>query len=86
MAGHRSHWLTEALGDEQRHDAPPLRGSAQADVAIVGGGYVGLWTALRIKELDPAADVAIPEADRTPRPAAPGRDHPAHRRTRVHTR
>ena len=64
MTGHRSHWLTEALGDEQRHDdAPPLRGSARADVAIVGGGYVGLWTALRIKELDPAADVAILEAD-----------------------
>ncbi|MDZ4863299.1 MAG: FAD-dependent oxidoreductase, partial [Gemmatimonadota bacterium] len=34
-----------------------------ADVAIVGGGYVGLWTALRIKELEPACDVIVLEQD-----------------------
>ena len=43
--------------------APPLRGDADADVAIVGGGYVGLWTAIRCKERDPAADVVVLERD-----------------------
>ena len=35
----------------------------KADVAIVGAGYVGLWTAIRIKELDPSVDVAVIEQD-----------------------
>jgi len=43
--------------------APPLRGEAAADIAIVGGGYVGLWTAIRLKELDPACDVVVLEQD-----------------------
>jgi len=58
---HRSLWLLETAGDAP--EAPPLEGAQRADVAIVGGGYVGLWTALRIKELDPACDVVIVEAD-----------------------
>ena len=58
---HRSLWLEEVAGDAP--DAPPLTGAARADVAIVGGGYVGLWTALRIKELAPACDVAVLEQD-----------------------
>lgn len=35
----------------------------RCDVCVVGGGYVGLWTALRIKELDPSVDVMIVERD-----------------------
>jgi glycine/D-amino acid oxidase-like deaminating enzyme len=31
-------------------------------VAIVGGGYTGLWTALAIRELEPAARIAVLEA------------------------
>jgi putative aminophosphonate oxidoreductase len=60
----RSHWLEEALAEE-RDDAstPPLEGDSRADVCIVGGGYTGLWTALRLKEADPAIDVAVLEAD-----------------------
>jgi glycine/D-amino acid oxidase-like deaminating enzyme len=41
---------------------PQLEGEERADVCIVGGGFTGLWTALRIKELEPAADVALVEA------------------------
>ncbi|HXN08512.1 MAG TPA: FAD-dependent oxidoreductase, partial [Candidatus Acidoferrales bacterium] len=61
MAVHRSLWLLQSLSEGS--DAAPLAGSARADVAIIGGGYVGLWTALRIKELEPSCDVAIIEKD-----------------------
>jgi len=30
-------------------------------VAILGGGFTGLWTALRLKQLEPALDVAVVE-------------------------
>ncbi len=61
MAAHRSLWLSNVLGNEP--DAPPLVGNARADVAIIGGGYVGLWTALRIKQLERSCDVAVVERD-----------------------
>ncbi|HEY0279587.1 MAG TPA: FAD-binding oxidoreductase [Solirubrobacterales bacterium] len=57
----RSLWLQEALEGET--DAPRLEGDERADVCIVGGGYTGLYTALRIKELEPSVDVTIVEAD-----------------------
>ena len=58
---HRSYWLQEVAGDAP--DAAPLRGKAKADVAIIGGGYVGLWTAIRIKQAEPQCDIAILEQD-----------------------
>jgi glycine/D-amino acid oxidase-like deaminating enzyme len=63
--GRRSFWLREALAAEPAADvvAPPFAGRARADVAILGGGYTGLWTALRIRELEPAARVVILEQD-----------------------
>ena len=44
--------------------APPLDGELEVDVCVVGGGYVGLWTALRLRELAPERTVALLEADR----------------------
>jgi glycine/D-amino acid oxidase-like deaminating enzyme len=41
--------------------AAPLAGSVAADVAIVGAGLTGLWTAIHLKELDPALDVVVLE-------------------------
>jgi putative aminophosphonate oxidoreductase len=58
---HRSYWLTQSLDD--RAQATPLQGRTRADIAIVGGGYVGLWTALQIKAQDPSCDVAVLERD-----------------------
>lgn len=55
----RSWWLSQAGSEEPT----PLDGSRRADVCIVGGGYTGLWTALRVKEHEPAADVVVIEAD-----------------------
>ena len=37
-------------------------GSKRYDLAVVGGGYTGLWTALLAKQRDPAVRVAIFEA------------------------
>ena len=52
---------------------PPLSGDARTDLAVVGGGYTGLWTALLAKEADPARDVVLLEA-RTVGWAASGRN------------
>src|SRR5215210_4315583 len=41
---------------------PRLDGSDSADLVIVGGGYLGLWTALLAKERDPERDVLLLEA------------------------
>jgi glycine/D-amino acid oxidase-like deaminating enzyme len=35
----------------------------RADVCIVGGGYTGLWTALAVREHEPAARVVVLEAE-----------------------
>jgi glycine/D-amino acid oxidase-like deaminating enzyme len=57
-------WLDEALAAEgDAADAPPLEGEVRADVAIVGGGYTGLWTALAVKEAEPSAHVVVLEAE-----------------------
>ncbi len=40
----------------------PLRGDARCDLAVVGGGYTGLWTALLAKERDPGLEVVVLEA------------------------
>ncbi len=40
----------------------PLKESAQFDVAIVGGGFSGLWLAYHLKNADPALSIAIFEA------------------------
>jgi glycine/D-amino acid oxidase-like deaminating enzyme len=50
-----------------------LLGPTTADLAIVGGGYTGLWTALRAKERYPHLDIVILEAD-TCGSAASGRN------------
>ncbi|MDO8561544.1 MAG: FAD-binding oxidoreductase [bacterium] len=41
----------------------PLQGTHETDVAIVGGGFTGLWTAYFLKKLDPAVRVSLLEAE-----------------------
>ena len=53
-------WLDEAPPDPE---APPLAGDPEADVAIVGAGYTGLWTALELRRRDPSLRVVVLEAE-----------------------
>jgi glycine/D-amino acid oxidase-like deaminating enzyme len=43
---------------------PALGGDADADLLVVGGGFTGLWTALRAVEREPGRRVLLVEADR----------------------
>ena len=52
----------DGLGDGGAQE--PLRRHTTADLAIVGGGYSGLWTALLAKERDPDLDVVVLEGNR----------------------
>ena len=52
-------WLEEAGAVEA---TAPLDGDTTADVVIAGGGYLGLWTAWHLKELEPGLDVVVLEA------------------------
>jgi glycine/D-amino acid oxidase-like deaminating enzyme len=55
-----SYWLDRA---DRPDPEPPLAGPASSALAIVGGGYTGLWAALLAKERDPGRDVILVEAD-----------------------
>jgi glycine/D-amino acid oxidase-like deaminating enzyme len=74
---HRGHQLARALArarpapfwldqpDVPRPDAQPaLAGRTKAELAVVGGGFTGLWTALQAKEADPGREVVLLEGRR----------------------
>jgi glycine/D-amino acid oxidase-like deaminating enzyme len=55
-----SYWLAASPAGPLR---PPLRGSATTDVAIVGAGFTGLWTAIALTDTDPTLRVAVLEQE-----------------------
>jgi glycine/D-amino acid oxidase-like deaminating enzyme len=61
--GARSYWLSQALRADAGQPCPALRGTTEADVCVVGGGFAGLWTAYELLEREPALDVVLLEAD-----------------------
>lgn len=54
-------WLDE-LGEGVRY--PALAGAPTTDLVVVGGGFTGLWTAVRAKQRDPDRRVVLLEAKR----------------------
>jgi glycine/D-amino acid oxidase-like deaminating enzyme len=57
-----SWWFEEARAHRDDGLSPPLTAVLAVDVAIAGGGYTGLWTALALRERDPSLRVALLEA------------------------
>src|SRR5215216_6384604 len=59
--GSYSFWL-ETSGDDLT-PRPRLDGSVDVDVAVMGAGYTGLWTAYYLLRRDPSLRVAIVERE-----------------------
>ncbi len=62
LHGSTEPWWVEEAGRSE--PAPRLEETVEADVAIVGGGLTGFWTALAVLERKPAARVVVLEASR----------------------
>lgn len=50
------------MPDDERVTGDPLDGDVHADVAIIGGGYTGLWTAYHLAGADPSLRIRVVEA------------------------
>jgi glycine/D-amino acid oxidase-like deaminating enzyme len=59
--GQYSFWLEHA-GDDLT-PRPPLDGSISVDVAILGAGFTGLWTAYHLLKREPSLKVVVVEAE-----------------------
>ena len=57
----RSMWLDQV--PDALEPRPPLPGALDADVAIVGAGFTGLWTAYYLKKADPGARIVVLERE-----------------------
>lgn len=58
-------WLEEADAQATNPGPQPrLQGRQEADVCIVGGGFLGLWTAILLKQRSPELAVTIVESTR----------------------
>lgn len=60
---HGVFWLDD-LPDAAKPARPRLEGVRVADLAVVGGGYTGLWTAVLAKRANPDQHVVLVEAKR----------------------
>ncbi len=60
---YQSPWFVEALQKEIDLKVNQLDLHHNTDICIIGGGFTGLWTALKIKEKNPSANIIIIEKD-----------------------
>lgn len=61
---HQPFWFRDALSSTNDKLCPPLNGEHKTDICIIGGGYTGLWTAIKIKQRQPNCQVTILEKGR----------------------
>ncbi|TMK26115.1 MAG: FAD-dependent oxidoreductase, partial [Actinobacteria bacterium] len=59
--GELGFWWRSLGGAARRR--PRLPGPTEADVAIVGAGYTGLWTAYYLKRANPALRIVVLERE-----------------------
>ena len=59
--GSYSLWLDQVR--DELDPRLPMAGDTTADVAIVGAGYTGLWTAYYLLKAEPTLDIVIVERD-----------------------
>jgi glycine/D-amino acid oxidase-like deaminating enzyme len=62
MNGYRGLSLWHDTAGEEFVARPQLGGDIKVDVAIVGAGFTGLWTAYHLLKFDPSLSIAIVEA------------------------
>ena len=58
-----SYWHDTLVPGDDLRPRPPLAGDLDADVAIVGAGFTGLWTAHSLLRADPHARVVVLERE-----------------------
>ncbi|MFE7224796.1 NAD(P)/FAD-dependent oxidoreductase [Nocardioides sp. NPDC057577] len=63
MSGYAEISLWHATAGDDWEPRPALMGDIEVDVAIVGAGYTGLWTAYYLAEARPDLKIAILEAE-----------------------
>ncbi len=65
MKQHHSYWFKQAIEQEfgsfEKVTYTQLREERNCDIAIVGGGYTGLWTAILLKQQQPDKNIAVIE-------------------------
>jgi glycine/D-amino acid oxidase-like deaminating enzyme len=57
-----SYWH-DSLPEESLAPRAPLAGDTDADVAIIGGGLTGLWTAWYLQQREPGAKIVVLEKE-----------------------
>ena len=60
---HLSLWHATMTDEEWGAGRPSIDGDIEADVAIVGAGYTGMWTAYYLLQRDPSLKVVLLEAN-----------------------
>ena len=60
---YQSPWFIEALEKEKNLTVNELNLNLNCDICIIGGGYTGLWTAIKIKEKKPHLNIVLVEKD-----------------------
>jgi glycine/D-amino acid oxidase-like deaminating enzyme len=63
LSGYRGLSLWHATADDDWTPRQQLHGDVRADVAVVGAGFTGLWTAYYLLRADPSLRVVVLEAE-----------------------